>query len=141
MLLEILNVCFFREHFPQSINCSSLRMEQTVSLSSLYPCLFPDSSVAVSRTSLLFPMDLRVGERGMRPGSDTVLLTPLHPPLHLSPFSPQPRSSFSQQQLHQQIRVRGKKLSKTIKDFLGKLLYNIFYYTAVLPDFLLYKCC
>lgn len=63
-----------------------------------------DSSVAVSRTSLLFPMDLRVGERGMRPGSDTVLLTPLHPPLHLSPFSPQPRSSFSQQQLHQQIR-------------------------------------
>uniref|UniRef100_A0AAX7TKJ3 Histone deacetylase n=1 Tax=Astatotilapia calliptera TaxID=8154 RepID=A0AAX7TKJ3_ASTCA len=49
-------------------------------------------------------MDLRVGERGMRPGSDTVLLTPLHPPLHLSPFSPQPRSSFSQQQLHQQIR-------------------------------------
>lgn len=62
----------------------------------------------------------------MRPGSDTVLLTPLHPPLHLSPFSPQPRSSFSQQQLHQQIRVRGKKLSKTIKDFLGKLVYNIF---------------
>ncbi|XP_030590085.1 histone deacetylase 7 isoform X2 [Archocentrus centrarchus] len=49
-------------------------------------------------------MDLRVGERGMRPGSDTVLLTPLHPPLHLPPFSPQPRTSFSQQQLHQQIR-------------------------------------
>ncbi|KAM4563017.1 histone deacetylase 7 isoform 3-T4 [Odontesthes bonariensis] len=49
-------------------------------------------------------MDLRVGERGMRPGSDTALLTPLHPPLLLTPFSPQPRTSFSQQQLHQQIR-------------------------------------
>uniref|UniRef100_A0A8D0DB26 Histone deacetylase n=1 Tax=Sander lucioperca TaxID=283035 RepID=A0A8D0DB26_SANLU len=35
-------------------------------------------------------MDLRVGERGMRPGSDTALLTPLHPPLLLTPFSPQP---------------------------------------------------
>ncbi|XP_077402182.1 histone deacetylase 7 isoform X2 [Vanacampus margaritifer] len=49
-------------------------------------------------------MDLRVGERGMRPGSDTALLTPLHPPLLLSPFSPQTRTSFSQQQLHQHIR-------------------------------------
>uniref|UniRef100_A0A8C3GAI0 histone deacetylase n=1 Tax=Cyclopterus lumpus TaxID=8103 RepID=A0A8C3GAI0_CYCLU len=49
-------------------------------------------------------MDLRVGERGMRPGSDTALLTPLHPPLLLTPFSPQPRTSFSQQQLHQHIR-------------------------------------
>ncbi|XP_017266771.1 histone deacetylase 7 [Kryptolebias marmoratus] len=49
-------------------------------------------------------MDLRVGERGMRPGSDTALLTPLHPPLLLTPFSPQARPSFSQQQLHQQIR-------------------------------------
>ncbi|KAM4737035.1 histone deacetylase 7 isoform 3-T6 [Anableps anableps] len=49
-------------------------------------------------------MDLRVGERGMRPGSDTALLTPLHQPLLLTPFSPQPRSTFSQQQLHQQIR-------------------------------------
>ncbi|XP_043972327.1 histone deacetylase 7 isoform X2 [Gambusia affinis] len=40
-------------------------------------------------------MDLRVGERG----------TPLHQPLLLTPFSPQGRSSFSQQQqLHQQIR-------------------------------------
>ncbi|XP_042348465.1 histone deacetylase 7 isoform X2 [Plectropomus leopardus] len=49
-------------------------------------------------------MDLRVGERG-RPGSDTALLTPLHPPLlTLTPFSPQPRTSFSQQQLHQHIR-------------------------------------
>ncbi|XP_047449513.1 histone deacetylase 7 isoform X2 [Mugil cephalus] len=52
----------------------------------------------------LFPMDLRVGERGMRPGSDTALLTPLHPPLLLAPFSPQPRTSLSHQQLHQQIR-------------------------------------
>uniref|UniRef100_A0A7N6BTI0 Histone deacetylase n=1 Tax=Anabas testudineus TaxID=64144 RepID=A0A7N6BTI0_ANATE len=42
-------------------------------------------------------MDLRVGERGMRPGSDTALLTPLHPPLLLSPFSSQPCTSFSQQ--------------------------------------------
>uniref|UniRef100_A0A4W6CXN0 Histone deacetylase n=1 Tax=Lates calcarifer TaxID=8187 RepID=A0A4W6CXN0_LATCA len=51
-------------------------------------------------------MDLRVGERGMRPGSDTALLTPLHPPLLLTQFSPQPCTSFSQQQLHQQIRVK-----------------------------------
>ncbi|XP_061592796.1 histone deacetylase 7 isoform X2 [Cololabis saira] len=49
-------------------------------------------------------MDLRVGERGMRPGSDTALLTPLHPPLLLTSFSPQPHPSLSQQQLHQQIR-------------------------------------
>ncbi|XP_019718621.1 histone deacetylase 7 isoform X2 [Hippocampus comes] len=49
-------------------------------------------------------MDLRVGERGMRPGSDTALLTPLHPPLLLSPFPPQSRTSFSQQQLQQHIR-------------------------------------
>uniref|UniRef100_A0A3P9MYA1 Histone deacetylase n=1 Tax=Poecilia reticulata TaxID=8081 RepID=A0A3P9MYA1_POERE len=43
-------------------------------------------------------MDLRVGERG----------TPLHQPLLLTPFSPQGRSAFSQQQqqLHQQIRVK-----------------------------------
>ncbi|KAM4563016.1 histone deacetylase 7 isoform 2-T2 [Odontesthes bonariensis] len=64
-----------------------------------------DSSVAVPASCFAwFPMDLRVGERGMRPGSDTALLTPLHPPLLLTPFSPQPRTSFSQQQLHQQIR-------------------------------------
>ncbi|XP_051915692.1 histone deacetylase 7 isoform X2 [Hippocampus zosterae] len=49
-------------------------------------------------------MDLRVGERGMRPGSDTALLTPLHPPLLLSPFPQQSRTSFSQQQLQQHIR-------------------------------------
>lgn len=51
-----------------------------------------------------FPMDLRIGERGLRPGSDTALLTPLHPPLLLTPFSPQARTSFSQQQLHQHLR-------------------------------------
>ncbi|XP_055021724.1 histone deacetylase 7 isoform X2 [Boleophthalmus pectinirostris] len=50
-------------------------------------------------------MDLRVvSERGMRSGSDTALLTPLHTPLLLSPYSPQPRASFSQQQLHHHIR-------------------------------------
>lgn len=64
-----------------------------------------ESSVAVPVScAALFPMDLRVGERGMRPGSDTALLTPLHPPLLLTPFSPQPCTSFSQQQLHQHIR-------------------------------------
>ncbi|XP_074498975.1 histone deacetylase 7 isoform X1 [Sebastes fasciatus] len=63
-----------------------------------------DSSVAVPVScATLFPMDLRVGERGMRPGSDTALLTPLHPPLLLTPFSSQPRT-ISQQQLHQHIR-------------------------------------
>ncbi|KAM9343063.1 histone deacetylase 7 isoform 1-T2 [Pholidichthys leucotaenia] len=49
-------------------------------------------------------MDLRVGERGMRPIANTALLTPLHPPLLITPFSPQPCATFSQQQLHQQIR-------------------------------------
>ncbi|XP_019128104.2 histone deacetylase 7 isoform X2 [Larimichthys crocea] len=64
-----------------------------------------DSSVAVPVSfTALFPMDLRVGERGMRPGSDTALLTPLHPPLLLGPLPPHSRPSFSQQQLHQHIR-------------------------------------
>ncbi|XP_053280542.1 histone deacetylase 7 isoform X1 [Pleuronectes platessa] len=64
-----------------------------------------DPSVAVPvLCAALFPMDLRVGERGMRPGSDTALFTPLHPPLLLTQFSSQPCTSFSQQQLHQQIR-------------------------------------
>uniref|UniRef100_A0A3P8UZH0 Histone deacetylase n=1 Tax=Cynoglossus semilaevis TaxID=244447 RepID=A0A3P8UZH0_CYNSE len=49
-------------------------------------------------------MDLRVGERGMRPGSDTALFAPLHPPLLLTQFSSQPCAPFSQQHLHQQIR-------------------------------------
>ncbi|KAM4610511.1 histone deacetylase 7 isoform 2-T3 [Polymixia lowei] len=48
-------------------------------------------------------MDLRVGERGLRPGSDTALLTPLHPPLLLT-HSPSALRLFSQQQLHQHIR-------------------------------------
>ncbi|XP_062247875.1 histone deacetylase 7 isoform X1 [Platichthys flesus] len=64
-----------------------------------------DPSVAVPvLCAALFPMDLRVGERGMRPGSDTALFTPLHPPILLTQFSSQPCTSFSQQQLHQQIR-------------------------------------
>lgn len=68
-------------------------------------CTVADSSVVVPVScAALFPMDLRVGERGMRPGSDTALLTPLHPPLLLTPFSSQPRTSFSQQQLHHHIR-------------------------------------
>lgn len=50
----------------------------------------------------------------MRPGSDTALLTPLHPPLLLTPFSPQPRTSFSQQQLHQHIRVILQKRLKIV---------------------------
>ncbi|KAF0036684.1 hypothetical protein F2P81_011996 [Scophthalmus maximus] len=64
-----------------------------------------DPSVAVPvLCAALFPMDLRVGERGMRPGSDTALFTPLHPPLLLTQFSSPPCASFSQQHLHQQIR-------------------------------------
>ncbi|XP_014001911.1 histone deacetylase 7 isoform X2 [Salmo salar] len=61
-----------------------------------------ESSVSAPLGSV--PMDLRVTERVMRPGSDTALLTPLHPPLLLSPFSPQACTPFSQQQLHQHIR-------------------------------------
>lgn len=49
-------------------------------------------------------MDLRVGERGLRPGSDTALLTPLHPPLHPPLLLGGPCNTFSQQQLHQHIR-------------------------------------
>lgn len=44
------------------------------------------------------PMDLRVGERLVRPGSDSAFLSPLHPPL-LIPFNPQHCSQYSQQQL------------------------------------------
>uniref|UniRef100_A0A3P8YPJ1 Histone deacetylase n=1 Tax=Esox lucius TaxID=8010 RepID=A0A3P8YPJ1_ESOLU len=54
-------------------------------------------------------MDLRVTERVMRPGSDTALLTPLHPPMLLRPFSPQPCTPFSQQQLQQHIRQEQEK--------------------------------
>ncbi|XP_033825056.1 histone deacetylase 7 isoform X1 [Periophthalmus magnuspinnatus] len=65
-----------------------------------------DSTVAVPVScAASFPMDLRlVGERGMRSGSDTALLTPLQTPLLLSQFSAQPRASFSHQQLHHHIR-------------------------------------
>ncbi|XP_055021722.1 histone deacetylase 7 isoform X1 [Boleophthalmus pectinirostris] len=68
--------------------------------------MLKDSTVAVPVScAASFPMDLRVvSERGMRSGSDTALLTPLHTPLLLSPYSPQPRASFSQQQLHHHIR-------------------------------------
>ncbi|KAJ8409206.1 hypothetical protein AAFF_G00242270 [Aldrovandia affinis] len=57
------------------------------------------SAVPVSSPSGLAPMDLRVGQRLVRPGSDTAMLTPLPPP-----FLPLPCSQFSQQQLHQHIR-------------------------------------
>ncbi|XP_018616055.1 histone deacetylase 7 isoform X2 [Scleropages formosus] len=50
-------------------------------------------------------MDLRVGQRLVRPGSDTAMLTPLPHPLLLSPFSPQPCSQFSQLQLNQHIQL------------------------------------
>lgn len=107
------------------------------------PCiLFPDPSVAVPvLCAALFPMDLRVGERGMRPGSDTALFTPLHPPLLLTQFSSPPCASFSQQHLHQQIRVHDLKhvelgksslcknncLNKNSRSkFLRKILYIIF---------------
>ncbi|XP_067302938.1 histone deacetylase 7 isoform X2 [Pseudorasbora parva] len=45
------------------------------------------------------PMDLRVGERLVRPGSDTAFLSPLHPPLLIGPFNPQHCSQYSQPQL------------------------------------------
>ncbi|TRY81902.1 hypothetical protein DNTS_034455, partial [Danionella cerebrum] len=48
-------------------------------------------------------MDLRVGERLLRPASDTAFLSALHPPLHppllIGPFSPQHCSQYSQPQL------------------------------------------
>uniref|UniRef100_A0A673KJ82 Histone deacetylase n=1 Tax=Sinocyclocheilus rhinocerous TaxID=307959 RepID=A0A673KJ82_9TELE len=44
-------------------------------------------------------MDLRVGERLVRPGSNPVFLSPLHPPLLIGPFNPQHCSQYSQQQL------------------------------------------
>ncbi|XP_061076978.1 histone deacetylase 7-like isoform X2 [Conger conger] len=50
------------------------------------------------------PMDLRVSQRLVRPGSDTAMLLPQHHPLQLGTFSPQPCSPYSQQQLQQHIR-------------------------------------
>uniref|UniRef100_A0A8C9RZE5 Histone deacetylase n=1 Tax=Scleropages formosus TaxID=113540 RepID=A0A8C9RZE5_SCLFO len=57
-------------------------------------------------------MDLRVGQRLVRPGSDTAMLTPLPHPLLLSPFSPQPCSQFSQLQLNQHIQQEKDKQQK-----------------------------
>uniref|UniRef100_A0A9J7ZBQ3 Histone deacetylase n=1 Tax=Cyprinus carpio carpio TaxID=630221 RepID=A0A9J7ZBQ3_CYPCA len=48
-------------------------------------------------------MDLRVGERLVRPGSDTAFLSPLHPPLLIGPFNPQHCSQYSQQQLQRAV--------------------------------------
>ncbi|XP_029690132.1 histone deacetylase 7 isoform X1 [Takifugu rubripes] len=77
---------------------------KTNKVDSTFHALEDTSVAALVLPVALFPMDLRVGERVMRPGSDTALLTPLHPPLLLTPYSPQPHNSFSQQQLHQHIR-------------------------------------
>ncbi|XP_057219343.1 histone deacetylase 7 isoform X2 [Triplophysa rosa] len=45
------------------------------------------------------PMDLRIGDRMVRPVSDTAILSPLHPPLLLSPFNTQHCSQYSQSQM------------------------------------------
>lgn len=45
------------------------------------------------------PMDLRIGDRMVRPVSDTAILSPLHPPLLLSPFNTQHCSQYSQPQM------------------------------------------
>ncbi|CAB1336408.1 unnamed protein product [Coregonus sp. 'balchen'] len=76
--------------------------EDSTQLQLSYLCLLYEPSVSAPLGSV--PMDLRVTERVMRPGSDTALLTPLHPPLLHSPFSSQPCTPFSQHQLHQHIR-------------------------------------
>ncbi|XP_051961887.1 histone deacetylase 7-like isoform X1 [Xyrauchen texanus] len=63
-------------------------------------------------------MDLRVGERLVRPGSDTAFLSPLHPPLLLSPFNPQHCSQYSHsqlqhiQQLNMEQRLRDQEQAK-----------------------------
>uniref|UniRef100_A0A8C2DES9 Histone deacetylase n=1 Tax=Cyprinus carpio TaxID=7962 RepID=A0A8C2DES9_CYPCA len=58
-------------------------------------------------------MDLRVGERLVRPGSDTAFLSPLHPPLLIGPFNPQHCSQYSQQQLQRiQQHLRDQELAK-----------------------------
>ncbi|XP_035378450.1 histone deacetylase 7 isoform X1 [Electrophorus electricus] len=54
-------------------------------------------------------MDVRGGERVMRPGSDTALLSPLQPPLLLRPFSPQVCAQYSQQQLQQLRQLRDQE--------------------------------
>uniref|UniRef100_A0A671L9Q0 Histone deacetylase n=1 Tax=Sinocyclocheilus anshuiensis TaxID=1608454 RepID=A0A671L9Q0_9TELE len=58
-------------------------------------------------------MDLRVGERLVRPGSNPAFLSPLHPPLLIGPFSPQHCSQYSQQQLQRiQQHLRDQELAK-----------------------------
>uniref|UniRef100_A0A671KZ44 Histone deacetylase n=1 Tax=Sinocyclocheilus anshuiensis TaxID=1608454 RepID=A0A671KZ44_9TELE len=58
-------------------------------------------------------MDLRVGERLVRPGSDTAFLSPLHPPLLIGPFNPQHCSQYSHQQLQRiQQHLRDQELAK-----------------------------
>ncbi|KTG02522.1 hypothetical protein cypCar_00031687 [Cyprinus carpio] len=58
-------------------------------------------------------MDLRVGERLVRPGSDTAFLSPLHPPLLIGPFNPQHCSQYSQQQLQ---RIQPYNMEQHLRD-------------------------
>ncbi|XP_016353006.1 histone deacetylase 7-like [Sinocyclocheilus anshuiensis] len=59
------------------------------------------------------PMDLRVGERLVRPGSNPAFLSPLHPPLLIGPFSPQHCSQYSQQQLQ---RIQSYNMEQHLRD-------------------------
>ncbi|XP_059383254.1 histone deacetylase 7-like [Carassius carassius] len=59
------------------------------------------------------PMDLRVGERLVRPGSDPAFLSPLHPPLLINPFNPQHCSQYSQQQLQ---RIQSYNMEQHLRD-------------------------
>ncbi|XP_066564422.1 histone deacetylase 7 isoform X3 [Amia ocellicauda] len=62
----------------------------------------PPLSVAVPQAA---PMDLRVGQRLVRPGSDTAMLTSIPHPLLISPFpGAQPCTQISHAQLQQHIR-------------------------------------
>ncbi|XP_048872627.1 histone deacetylase 7 isoform X3 [Brienomyrus brachyistius] len=55
-------------------------------------------------------MDLRVGQRLVRPVADAAMLTPLPPPLLLGSFSAQPCSQFTQQQLqHMQFTMEQQR--------------------------------
>uniref|UniRef100_A0A671KXR3 Histone deacetylase n=1 Tax=Sinocyclocheilus anshuiensis TaxID=1608454 RepID=A0A671KXR3_9TELE len=58
-------------------------------------------------------MDLRVGERLVRPGSDTAFLSPLHPPLLIGPFNPQHCSQYSHQQLQ---RIQPYNMEQHLRD-------------------------
>lgn len=64
--------------------------------------LYPDSSL--SSPTGPAPMDLRIGDRMVRPVSDTAILSPLHPPLLLGPFNTQHCPQYSQPQM-QHIQV------------------------------------